>query len=68
MKTQRGNIAFDQIRAAHRQGEGGMFQMFGGVTAVEGNAPMFDATGSLIDSGKAASLIGTGGGSVTARS
>jgi hypothetical protein len=60
--TQRGNIDFDQIRAAARHGEGEKFQMYAGGSVDAGKVPMFNISGSLIDSGKLASLIGGGSG------
>lgn len=58
----RGNIAYDQIRAAHRQGTGSAFQMFGGGTPVAGNAAVYDADGNVIDGGVAPGGGGGGGG------
>lgn len=48
--TARGNIDFDQVRAAARHGTGGQFQMFTG-TATSGHAAVFDASGNVIDGG-----------------
>jgi hypothetical protein len=46
----RGKIDFDQVRDAARNGAGSKFQMSDG-TFTAGNAPAYDATGTLIDSG-----------------
>jgi len=53
----RGNIDFDQVRLAARQGDGPQFQMSRAVNPVGGNVPIYDAYGNLIDSG-----VGPGGG------
>lgn len=51
--SQRGNIDYDQIQAAVRQGPAGKFQMYGGGAAipVAGHAPVYDSNGNLIDGG-----------------
>ncbi len=59
----RGNLDFDQIRAAARHGDGSLIQMFGVGSSPTGNVPMFDAAGNLIDSGKPAAAIVVSGGS-----
>jgi|GEM_PF-5974252 len=50
VKTQRGNIDFDQVRTIARQGTGALFQMFNG-SAADGDALIFDANGNAIDAG-----------------
>jgi hypothetical protein len=50
-KLVRGNFHPELIRAALRQGANNIVQMFGGGTAVAGNALVFDADGNAIDSG-----------------
>lgn len=62
--TARGHIAFDQIRAAHRNGTG-IFQMFEGAPPVAGNVAMFDAYGNVVDSGEAPGSGTGGGGGIT---
>jgi hypothetical protein len=49
--SQRGNIDYDQVRTAARQGQGGMFQMFGGGTTASGHMAVYDAAGNLVDGG-----------------
>jgi hypothetical protein len=51
----RGNIDYDQIQEAVRQGDGEKFQMFGGGTATEGNVLVYDDAGNAIDGGAAGS-------------
>ncbi len=51
--TQRGNIAYNQIRALDRQGNGPQFQMGGLGGHVAGHVPIYDTQGNLIDSGSA---------------
>jgi F5/8 type C domain-containing protein len=58
--TQRGNIAYNQIRTAARQGTGSKFQMFTGSAPTAGHIALYDANGNLIDGGAAPA-----GGSVT---
>ena len=54
VKTQRGNIAFDQVRLTDRQGTGSLFQMYNPVIAgVPGDGVVFDANFNLIDAGGA---------------
>jgi hypothetical protein len=50
-KRQRGNIAYDQIRATHRQGSGAAVQMFTGAPPAPGHLAAFDPNGNLVDSG-----------------
>jgi hypothetical protein len=56
-KKQRGNIDFDQIRLIARQGTGGMFQMFAGSAANQGDALVFDPQGNAIDAGAPPALL-----------
>jgi len=49
--AQRGNISFDAIQTAARQGTGTQFQMAGAGAKVAGNALIYDANGNAIDSG-----------------
>jgi hypothetical protein len=52
LKTQRGNIDYDQIRLTARQGTGALIQMYNGaVTAVAADAVVFDGDFNLIDAG-----------------
>jgi hypothetical protein len=60
-KYQRGNIAYNQIRAAHRQGSGGTVQMYSGAPPASGNVPVWDPNGSLVDSGVSAVAGGSSG-------
>lgn len=55
---QRGNIDFDQVRMAARQGAGSKFQMFGGGTPVAGHAAVYDASGNVVDGGGASGVLG----------
>ena len=48
---QRGNIAYDQIRANDRQGAAHQFQMFGGGQTVPGHAAAYDGSGNVVDAG-----------------
>ncbi len=51
-QTQRGTIAYNQIKSRNRQGSGQKFQMYGGVAApVSGNVPVYDINGDIVDSG-----------------
>lgn len=50
---QRGNIDYDQVRSAARQGAGSMFQMFGGGSTTTGHAAVFDVNGNVVDGGSA---------------
>jgi len=59
--TQRGNIAYNQIRSAARQGTGSKFQMFGTGTPTVGHLAVYDANGNVVDGGAPS----TGTGSVT---
>ena len=58
--AQRANIDYDQIKAAARQGNGGLFQMAGAGGFTDGNVLIYDANGNSIDSGVAPGG-GTGG-------
>lgn len=49
--TARGNIAYNQIRVAARQGSGSKFQMAGAGSPVSGHVAVYDASGNLIDGG-----------------
>ena len=49
--SQRGNIDYDQIRAAARQGDGNQFCMAGPSSPVAGHVPVYDAQHNLVDSG-----------------
>jgi hypothetical protein len=60
--TQRGNIAYDQIKTSSRQGPGSKLQTFGGGSVTTGHLAVFDANGSVIDGGAVPS---GGGGSYT---
>jgi len=51
--TQRGNLAYDQVRSTARQGTGALFQMFGGGTVTSGHALVYDANGNAVDGGSA---------------
>jgi hypothetical protein len=51
LKTQRGNIDYDQIRLIARQGNGASFQMFNGVLPTPGHALLFDGNGNAMDAG-----------------
>lgn len=53
---QRGNIAYNQIRASHREGAGQQFLMFGGGAAIQNHGLMFDGQGNAMDS----NMIATG--------
>lgn len=48
---QRGNIAYNQIRASDREGAGAQVQMFGGGATFQGHATQYDNNGNVIDSG-----------------
>ena len=48
---QRGNIDYNQIRTAARQGSGGKFQMFGGGSTSPGDIAIYDIGGNVIDGG-----------------
>jgi hypothetical protein len=52
---QRGNIDYDQVRTAARQGSGAKFQMAGTGSVTAGHALVYDASGSAIDGGAPAS-------------
>lgn len=56
--TQRGQIDYDQVQTAVRQGSGGKFQMFGGGSVTTGHMAVYDSIGNVIDGG-APSSIGT---------
>lgn len=43
-----GDLKYTQIRAAHRQGTGGKFQMFGGGTPNAGDPVIYDASGNVV--------------------
>jgi hypothetical protein len=63
----RGNISFDQIRDADRQGDGPYIQMAKWTGSplsapVSGNVPMYDSAGNLVDSGSAPGGSGSGSG------
>jgi F5/8 type C domain/Chaperone of endosialidase len=49
--TQRGNIAYNQIRSAARQGTGNKIQMFGGGSIVAGHLAAYDTNGNVVDGG-----------------
>jgi uncharacterized protein YaiE (UPF0345 family) len=49
--TQRGNIAYDQIRTSSRKGNGSQFQMFGGGAVTSGHLAAYDSNGNVIDGG-----------------
>ena len=51
--AQRGNIDYDQVQVAVRQGVGAQFQMFGGGTTTTGHLAVYDVGGSVIDGGSA---------------
>jgi hypothetical protein len=55
--TARGNIDYDQIRAAARQGNGSLFQMAGSGGWAQGHLLVFDANGNLIDGGGAGAPV-----------
>ncbi len=57
----RGNLDYDQVRDFCRLGAGTKYQMSNGIYT-PGNVPKWGVDGTLEDSGKAASGIGTGGG------
>lgn len=48
---QRGNIAYNQIREADREGAAHQFQMFGGGQTVPGHAAAYDGSGNVVDAG-----------------
>jgi hypothetical protein len=48
---QRDNIAYNQIRAAHRNGSATQFQMFGGGTTQPTNCVIWDGNANVIDAG-----------------
>jgi hypothetical protein len=48
---QRGNIDYDQIRIAARQGTGNKLQMFGGGSVTSGHVAVYDANGNVVDGG-----------------
>lgn len=48
---QRGNIDYDQIRSAARQGTGAKFQMMTGSTVTAGHMAAYDANGNVVDGG-----------------
>ena len=56
--NQRGNIDYDQVQSAVRQGPGGKFQMFGGGSVTTGHMAVYDSAGNVIDGG-APSSVGT---------
>lgn len=72
----RGNIDYDQLKAAARHGIGAQIQMFGGGAITAGHAVIFDAAGNVVDGGASvyaptSRLISTtapltGGGDLTA--
>jgi hypothetical protein len=45
---ERGHIAYNQIRAAHRQGSGTQFQMFGGGSPTSGQPVLYDGAGNVV--------------------
>lgn len=49
----RGNISYDQVRAADRKGTGVQFQMFGSGSTTTGHVAVYDANGNVIDGGAA---------------
>jgi hypothetical protein len=51
----RGNITYDMIRAADRNGDGRQFQMFTG-SSTPGDIATFDAKGNIIDGGSAPTI------------
>ena len=58
VKTQRGNIAFDQIRLTDRQGTGSEFQMYNPVIApATGDVCIFDGDYNLVDAGAPPALL-----------
>jgi hypothetical protein len=54
---QRGNIDYDQVRTAARQGAGSKFQMFAGGTITAGHAAVYDVNGNVTDGGAAAGTV-----------
>ena len=60
--SERGRIDYDQIRLAARHGNAARFQMFIGASSVAGNVAVYDADGSLKDSGLGVDDIGGGSG------
>lgn len=48
---QRGDIDYDLIRSAARQGDGNRFQMYTGASPVTGHIGVFDAIGNITDGG-----------------
>lgn len=57
--TARGNIDYDQVRAAARQGSGSLFQMAGSGGYTQGHLIIFDSTGSGVDGGGAGAPLVT---------
>ena len=49
--TQRGNVDYDQIQTAVRQGSGHKCQMFGGGSVTSGHMAVYDAAGNVVDGG-----------------
>jgi hypothetical protein len=66
---QRGNLDYDQIKAAARQGDGSLIQMAGAGSKTPGNVLIYDANGNAIDGGPPSGGSGTvthTGGALTA--
>jgi hypothetical protein len=57
----RGNIDYDQIQGAVRQGNGTKFQMFGGGSMTTGHLAVYDANGNVIDGGGTLAVLKVNG-------